>query len=243
MSLTGLSWDFNAWGYKYSLFSNDDLVPENLCSILRVPVIKPGIVLEGGSIHTNGCGVLVTTEECLLNKNRNPEMNRDEIEVVLARNLGVSKVIWLPFGLDGDETDGHVDNVCCFIGEKTVLMPWTEDPACPNWKRLTRNREELTRQGFKVETLPQPGVILNKGRPLTLSYVNFAFANGAIIMPSFGGDAEDTDVLAIRKVEELFPGRQVIQLPTLPIIRKGGNIHCITQQIPKLEGYTCATLP
>jgi agmatine deiminase len=241
-SLTGLSWDFNAWGFKYPNYALDAIVPEKLCELWGLPVKRPGIVLEGGSIHTNGRGTLLTTEECLLGENRNPGMSRGGIEAVLKEYLGVDRVIWLPFGLYDDETDGHVDNVCCFIGENTVLVPWTDDPANPNRQRLARNREELQAGGFSVEMLPQPDLWTYDGRALALSYVNFAFVNGGIVMPAFGGAAAGTDASALSKMRELFPNREVVALPTLPIVRGGGNIHCITQQIPWREGYQCARL-
>jgi agmatine deiminase len=238
-----LSWDFNAWGNKYANYSLDNLVPEKLCALWNIPLEKPGIVLEGGSVHTNGRGALLVTEECLLNKNRNPRMGKDEIEAVLKRYLGADRVVWLPFGLYGDETDGHVDNVCCFIDENTVLMPWTDDPANPNTPRFARNRSALADSGFSVETLPQPDPVCRGADALTLSYVNFVFVNGAIVMPAFGGDAARTDAIALGKLRELFPNREVIPLPTLPIVWGGGNIHCVTQQIPRAEGrIVCARL-
>jgi agmatine deiminase len=241
-SLTGLSWDFNAWGFKYPNYALDDLVPERLCWLWGLPVKRPGIVIEGGSIHTNGRGALLTTEECLLSENRNPKMNKSDIETVLKEYLGCDRVVWLPFGLYDDETDGHVDNVCCFIDEKTVLVPWTDDPANPNRQRLARNRDELQAGGFSVETLPQPDLWTHNGRALALSYVNFVFVNGGVVMPAFGGDAAGTDALALAKMRELIPDREIVSLPTLPIVMGGGNIHCITQQVPWREGYLCAKL-
>jgi agmatine deiminase len=242
-SLTGLSWDFNAWGLKHPNYALDNRVPEKLCELCGVPLTKPGIVLEGGSIHTNGRGTLLATEECLLNENRNPSMRKGGIEEVLKEYLGVQRVFWLPFGLCDDETDGHVDNVCCFIDENTVATPWTDDQSDPNRSRLVRNREELQRGGFSVETLPQPGLTMYDGFALAKSYVNFAFINGGIVMPVFGGDDARTDEMALGKMRELFPRREVISLQTLPILKGGGNIHCITQQIPRMEGYSCAKLP
>ncbi|MDR1650914.1 MAG: agmatine deiminase family protein [Synergistaceae bacterium] len=231
-SLVGVSWNFNAWGLKYPDYALDDTVPEKLCQVWGVPVVKPGIVLEGGSVHTNGRGTVIATEECLLNGNRNPRLGRKEIESVLMEYLGAERVVWLPFGLCDDETDGHVDNVCCFIAENTVLIPWTDDRTSGNYARFERNRRELEARGLSAETVVHPAPTRFDGRELALSYVNFVFANGAVIMPAFGGGHESTDALARDRMRELFPEREIVQLPALPIVKAGGGIHCITQQVP-----------
>lgn len=228
----GINWRFNAWGGKYP-FTRDNEIPPLYLSHTGTPRIDAPIILEGGSIHVNGSGTLLTTEECLLNPNRNPELSRAEIEVVLKEHLGISRIIWLPRGLAGDETDGHVDNLCCFIDQNAVLLPWTDDRSNDNYECLSEARDILLREGLTVETVPQPPAILHHGEPLTLSYINFVFVNGGIVMPSFGGAAAETDQLAQAKLRALFPDREVVALPTLPIIRGGGNIHCITQQIPR----------
>ncbi|MDR2106813.1 MAG: agmatine deiminase family protein [Coriobacteriales bacterium] len=228
-----LDWDFNAWGHKYPDYRLDQQLPHHLSRQLGSRRLAPGMVLEGGSIHTNGCGTLITTSECLLNPNRNPTLDQDRIEATLKEYLGVHTVIWLPWGLDGDETDGHVDNVCCFIDSATVLMPWTDDVSDPNYARLTQNREVLYAHGLDVKHLPQPPRTLHNGIPLTLSYVNFAFVNGGIVMPLFGGALAALDKEAAQALQKLFPQREVVGIETLPIIAGGGNIHCITQQVPQ----------
>ena len=230
-ALAGINWRFNAWGGRFP-YALDDTIPERYLAPLNLPRIDAPIILEGGSIHTNGAGILLTTEECLLNPNRNPSLSKAQLEDILLAHLGAERVVWLPYGLDGDETDGHVDNVCCFIDDDTVLLPWTDDNAHPNFERLAADRAVLERAGLRIELLPQPPVVLHRDAPLTLSYINFLFVNGGIVMPSFGGDAAETDVLALETMRRLFPDRAVVAPSTLDILKGGGNIHCITQQIP-----------
>jgi agmatine deiminase len=229
-----LDWEFNAWGHTYPDYLLDQQLPHHLSRQLDTRRLAPGMVLEGGSIHTNGCGTLITTSECLLNPNRNPTLDQERIEATLKEYLGVQTVIWLPWGLDGDETDGHVDNVCCFIDSSTVLMPWTEEVSDPNYARLAQNRDVLLAHGLEVQYLPQPPRTLRDGIPLSLSYVNFVFVNGGIVMPLFGGALADLDQNAIRTLQNLFPQREVVGIESMPIVAGGGNIHCITQQIPQL---------
>lgn len=230
-ALAGISWRFNAWGGKFP-YALDDKIPLQYLAHIGIERIDAPLVLEGGSIHTNGAGTLITTEECLLNPNRNPGLSRAEIERLLCDYLGVQRIIWLPYGLEGDETDGHVDNVCCFIDEHTVLLPWTDDKADPNYERLSADRAVLDAAGLNIKFMPQPPEILHRGYPLTLSYINFLFVNDGIVMPVFGGAAAETDGLALAAMKRLFPGRRVAAIDSLDILKGGGNIHCITQQIP-----------
>ena len=229
--LAGINWRFNAWGGKFP-YALDDKIPEQFLAHIGVKRIDAPFVLEGGSIHTNGAGTLITTEECLLNANRNPELPREEIERLLRSYLGVERIVWLPWGLDGDETDGHVDNICCFLDEQTVLMPWTDDKTDPNYNRLSANRAVLAAAGLHIEFLPQPPAILHNGYPLTLSYINFLYVNNGIVMPIFGGAAQEADELAVAALRRLFPHRRIAAADSLDILKGGGNIHCITQQIP-----------
>ena len=231
-SLHGIHWNFNAWGGKYPNYEYDRLVASFLCQQYLVPEHGVPLVLEGGSIHTNGRDTLLTTEECLLNPNRNPFLSRDEITAFLCSALGVSRVIYLPYGLFGDETDGHVDNIACFIDENTVLIPHTDDTEDPNYQRLLAARRTAAKEGLTVQSIIQPPQVEHDGRPLTLSYVNFVFVNGGIVMPGFGGDLCEYDALAKAQICALFPDRKVVQILTRDIIIGGGNIHCITQQMP-----------
>jgi agmatine deiminase len=232
-ALAGINWRFNAWGGKFP-YALDDKIPEEFLARIQIERIDAPIVLEGGSIHTNGTDTLLTTQECLLNPNRNPGLSRTELELLLCGYLGVQRIIWLPWGLEGDETDGHVDNVCCFMDERTVLMPWTDDQSDPNYKRLSANRAVLEAAGLQIEFLPQPPAILHRGEPLTLSYINFLFVNGGIVLPVFGGIAAQADAIAVSTIKRLFPNRRVATINSLDILKGGGNIHCITQQIPSV---------
>lgn len=231
-ALSGIHWDFNAWGGKYPNCGLDRKVPTHLLKILGIPEHSVPMILEGGSIHTNGKDTLLTTAECLLNPNRNTSLMKEEITECLCRMLGVSRVIYLPLGLEGDETDGHVDNIACFLDENTVLIPYTDDKTNPNYERLAAARHTAIEAGLKVRDIVQPPLTIEDGKPLTLSYVNFVFVNGAVIMPGFGGELCGYDELARSQLAALCPDREIVQVMTRDIIRGGGNIHCITQQMP-----------
>jgi agmatine deiminase len=226
-----LDWDFNAWGRKYPNWEKDDAVPSRLAELWGVEYIRIPMILEGGNICTNGAGTLLTVAECLLNPNRNPDMTKAEIEQNLKTYLGADRVVWLPYGLIGDETDGHVDNVCAFIDESTVLMQWTQDPADPNHARQYENRTALRDAGLNVETIIAPPPMYLGAELLTASYVNFVYVRGGIILPQFGGDAAEADAAALAKMKELFPDREIAPVLSFDILRGGGNIHCVTQQI------------
>ncbi|WP_236208927.1 agmatine deiminase [Pseudomonas tohonis] len=254
----GVDWAFNAWGGfdggLYSPWNRDDQVASKILRIEGCQGYRTeGFVLEGGSIHVDGEGTLITTEECLLNRNRNPHLNREEIEAVLRDHLAVDTVIWLPDGLYNDETDGHVDNFCCYVRPGEVLLAWTDDPANPNYPRcqaamkvLEQARDAKGRQ-LVVHKMPIPGplyatdeecagVDLVAGTQerdpsirLAGSYVNFLIVNGGIIAPKFD-DPKDAEAEAILK--RLFPQHDVVMVPGREILLGGGNIHCITQQQP-----------
>ncbi|MCF6780433.1 agmatine deiminase [Stutzerimonas stutzeri] len=256
--LRGVDWTFNAWGGLdgglYADWQTDDLVARKILQIERRQRYRTeGFVLEGGAIHVDGEGTLITTEECLLNRNRNPHLSREQIETVMAEHLAIDKVIWLPHGLYNDETDGHVDNFCCFVRPGEVLLAWTDDPADPNFERcnaalrvLERERDARGRP-LTVHRMPIPGPIyaseaecagvlaIDGSQPrdpsirLAGSYVNFLIVNGGIIAPSFD-DAHDSEAESI--LRRLFPEHEVVMVPGREILLGGGNIHCITQQQP-----------
>jgi len=236
--LGGINWRFNAWGGKYHPWDLDDLVAPALLDHLQLRRFDAPLVMEGGSIHVDGQGTLLTTEECLLNPNRNPHLGRAEIEACLGRYLGIEKVIWLKRGLSGDETDGHVDNVAAFAAPGRVLLQVCDDPAQENFAISCENMEILERaqdaRGRRLEiiTLPQPPPQSYKGISLTLSYLNFYFVNGGIILPVFGGPAAETDCLALEVLQRTFPERRIVAVDGMAIIREGGNVHCMTQQMP-----------
>jgi agmatine deiminase len=258
-SLRVVDWDFNAWGGLdgglYFPWDQDDLVARKVAELAGVDRYKVPLVMEGGSIHCDGEGTVLTTEECLLNPNRNPHLGRKEIETYLGDYLNVQKVIWLPRGIYNDETDGHVDNICCFIRPGVVLLAWTDDVNDPQYEISREALDVLTAttdaKGRKLEVykvqLPSPVLISaeecegvdsvegtmprEEGDRMAASYVNFYIANGAIIAPLFDDPA---DRPALEKLKEHFPGREVIGIYAREILLGGGNIHCITQQQPKI---------
>jgi len=239
--LAGINWKFNAWGGKHYPWDLDDLVAPTLLKLLDIPCFDAPIVLEGGSIHVDGEGTLLTTEECLLNPNRNPHLSKHEIEEILKQYLGVEKVIWLKKGIYGDETDGHVDNVACFVRPGSVMIQCCSDRGDPNYDISRENTDILRRErdakGRPIEiiTVDQPPETHFNGKRLPLSYINFYFVNGGIIMPVFGGHCSDTDRKAEETFKRTFPDRKIVTVNGLPIVKGGGCIHCITQQMP--AGY------
>ena len=254
----GVDWTFNAWGGLdgglYFPWLRDDQVAAKILQVERCDRYRTeGFVLEGGSIHVDGEGTLITTEECLLNRNRNPHLSREEIEQVLREHLAVDSVIWLPDGLYNDETNGHVDNFCCYVRPGEVLLAWTDDANDPNYPRcqaamrvLEQARDAKGRQ-LVVHKMPIPcplhateeecaGVDLVEGSQerdpsirLAGSYVNFLIVNGGIVAPSFD-DPKDAEAKAI--LQRVFPEHEVVMVPGREILLGGGNIHCITQQQP-----------
>lgn len=235
--LAGIDWRFNAWGGKYQHYDKDAAVAAAVLNHLDLPRYAPSFVLEGGSIHVDGEGSLITTEQCLLNPNRNLGLSRDEIERSLSVHLGIKKVIWLGHGLEDDETDGHVDNLACFVRPGVVLALTSNDPLDGNYAALTDNLERLRAardaKGRELEVIeiaqPARGDADNGAR-LPKSYINFYIANGGVIMPSF---EDGRDRAAFDIIERCFPDHKVRQLPALDIVQGGGGIHCITQQQPQ----------
>jgi agmatine deiminase len=236
--VAGINWKFNAWGEKFSPWEGDNLVAPRLLNHLELPRFDAPIVMEGGSIHVDGEGTLLTTELCLLNKNRNPRLGRKEIEDVLKQHLGVKKIIWLKQGLEGDETDGHVDNVACFAKPGLVLVQNCQDPSDPNYDIMEENiailQDSTDARGRKLTIMEfqQPSPVYVNGARLPLSYINFYFVNGGIVLPSFGGSSSSTDEHAAAVLRNIFADREVVNIDVMPIIKGGGSVHCITQQMP-----------
>lgn len=234
----GINWKFNAWGEKYVPYDLDNEVAPKVLEYLQIPRIDAPIVLEGGSIHVDGEGTLLTTEECLLNKNRNPHLTREEIEEEVIKFLNVSQIIWLKQGLFGDETDGHIDNVACFAKPGVILIQTCYNPEDPNYEITKENLDILKNatdaKGRKLEIIeiPQPPVRYYNGERLTLSYLNFYFVNQGIILPVFGGDAIETDKKAMDILQKVYPNREIVPIDGMSLIKEGGNVHCITQQMP-----------
>jgi agmatine deiminase len=229
-------WGFNAWGGKYETLLADARVPTRLAPLLDgVPRFEPGLILEGGSIDVNGAGIVLTTEQCLLNKNRNPEVGREEIERTLCDYLGVRQVLWLGEGVAGDDTDGHIDDIARFVAVDTIVTAVEEDPTDANYhvlqdnlKRLEQARDEQGRP-FRIVTLPMPGPVLADGEPLPASYANFYIANSVVLLPVYG---HANDQRAVDILQPLFPDRQVVAIQCEPLVWGMGAIHCVTQQQP-----------
>jgi agmatine deiminase len=234
--VAGVHWRFNAWGNKYHPHDGDAALGESLLDALDMRSYAGPMVLEGGSIAVDGIGTLITTEQCLLNVNRNPNLTRQQIEERLAIYLGVTKIIWLGEGLEDDETDGHVDNVVGFAGQGRLLVHRPKADGSrndlvmrDNLRRLQAARDARG-QPFEIFELPEPAPRMrHDGRRLEMSYINFCFANHGLVVPSFD-DPCDEDVVGI--MQKVFPDRRVVQVPALDIVEGGGGLHCITMQQP-----------
>jgi agmatine deiminase len=227
-------WVFNAWGDKYPELAVDGRVPAVLSDSLKVPRFEPGIVLEGGSIDVNGGGICLTTRQCLLNPNRNPQLTKEQIEAYLTEFLGIHRVIWLNKGIAGEDTDGHIDNIARFVNPNTVVTALEEDSEHPNFPPLQENCQILTEIAekerlFRVATLPTPEGIDSPEGPLPASYANFYIGNKVVLVPTFN---QDSDQLALDILGPLFLDRRVIGVDCTDIIQGMGAIHCLTQQQP-----------
>ena len=234
-TIAGCAWRFNAWGEKYAGYANDACLAQRVLERLGLRRFDATFVLEGGAIHSDGKGTVLTTESVLLNQNRNPGITREGMEALLHDWIGARQVVWLPGGLAEDETDGHVDNIACFAAPGVVLAQGCSDPSDADHDILQANLQVLRSshdaagRALQVVTVEQPEPRLRRGVRLPQSYVNFYVANGGVVMPAFGCP-QDSD--AVKMVAELFPGREIVQVPVDPIIVGGGGIHCITQQQP-----------
>jgi len=226
---------FNGWGGKYESYEEDEQIAKEIASLLRVPVFNHPVVLEGGSIEVNGLGTCLTTEQCLLNKNRNPHMSRREIEEFLKDSLGGDQVIWLGQGIVGDDTDGHIDDIARFVNPATIVCIVEENSKDTNYSLLQQNLERLQaardQNGNKLSIvpLPCPGPVYYEGARLPASYANFYIANGVVLVPLFD---DPCDVKALGILQELFPDRKVVGLPCKAVVAGLGAIHCVTQQEP-----------
>ncbi|MFF3176723.1 agmatine/peptidylarginine deiminase [Streptomyces sp. NPDC057900] len=232
----GVDFRFNAWGEKHHPYDADDRVSGLLLEHLGVERVHSGMILEGGAITVDGEGTLITTEQCLLHPNRNPGLSRDEIEGELKSRLGVSKIVWLPYGgLLDTETDGHVDGVCAFAAPGKVVVSLPDDPDHPDYARMRANRAVLEvatdARGRRLEIIDVPQVAYAEvaGDEVEVSYLNYYVANGGVVVP-VAGVPQDEDALAV--IAAAYPGRKVVGVRTPVVAFGGGGVHCITQQIP-----------
>ncbi len=242
--IAGINWIFNAWGGKFAAAKDNQVAP-GLLKHFNVPCFDAPIVMEGGSIHVDGEGTLLTTEECLLNPNRNPHLNRQQLTEYLRQYVGATKLIWLKNGWVGDDTDGHIDNVVCFAKPGVVIVQVCSDPNDPNYAisqenlAMLRNATDAKGRSFAIVTIEQPPAVYYDETRLTLSYLNFYFVNGGIILPLFGNEA--TDRAAQATLANVFPERKIATVNGLVIARGGGNVHCLTQQMPAGKPATLST--
>jgi agmatine deiminase len=232
--LAVVDWDYNAWGNKYPPFDLDEVTPTRVAKILDVPVFYPSMILEGGAIDVNGAGALLTSESCLLNKNRNPNLSREEIEQRLRDFLGVRDILWLGDGIAGDDTDGHIDDLARFVSESAVVTVVEENRGDENYEPLQKNLGRL--QAMKVGgraldiiTLPMPKKIMREGLRLPATYANFYIANTCVLVPTF---ADPGDEVALSVLRECFPNRRVVGIDCRELIWGLGAFHCLTQQQP-----------
>ncbi|MBI2058381.1 MAG: agmatine deiminase family protein [Nitrospirae bacterium] len=228
-------WIYNCWGGKYHPFVHDDAIPRKIAGWLKLPLFEPRIVLEGGSIDLNGEGCLLTTESCLLHRNRNPHLNRKQIESYLEEYLGVEKILWLGDGIVGDDTDGHIDDIARFVNPRTILCAWEDDPSDANCKPLADNYKRLRKmkdcrgRPFHIVKIAMPDPVVFQGQRLPASYANFYIGNRVVLVPTFGG-RRDRD--AMRTIGKFFPGRRIVSIPSRDLIWGLGACHCVTQQQP-----------
>ncbi|MBQ9835929.1 MAG: agmatine deiminase family protein [Akkermansia sp.] len=235
-------WTFNAWGGKFSPWDADNAIPQRIADTLCTPRLSSPMILEGGAIEGNGQGLLLTTEAVLLNPNRNPGMSKADIEAELHRMLGTRSVFWLGQGIEGDDTDGHIDDMVRFVNAEAVVSITEADVHSPHYRELAENNERLqdlrTPDGSRVEMvpLPMPKPLVAKDwrlEQLPASYANFLICNGSVIVPIFMQQKEDDRALGI--LRECFPGRRVVGIDARRLVLEGGAIHCITQQQPAVK--------
>ncbi len=257
-NVRGIDWIFNAWGGSegglYYPWDLDDAVPQKVLELEEMERYRAPIILEGGSIHVDGQGTLITTEECLLNPNRNPSLSRGEIEKVLKSHLSVSKIIWFDRGVYNDETVGHVDNLCCFLEPGVLALTWTDDQHDPQYeisldafRRLEKATDAHGRK-LVIHKIHQPDPVTitdieaqgvqtipgskprKAGDRMAASYINFYLCNRGAVIPTF---EDPHDRPALNALQRVMPDRKVVGVPAREILLGGGNIHCITQQQPR----------
>ena len=232
-----VDWGYNAWGGKYPPFDLDDNIPTLIAQHYGVPVVYPGIVMEGGSVEFNGRGTLLTTRACLLNENRNPHLTQQQIETYLRNYYGVDHILWLGDGIVGDDTDGHIDDLTRFVNADTVVTVVEEDKKDENYTLLQENLHELHRlrledgKQLNVVELPMPGAVVYDDMRLPASYANFYISNKYVVVPTFRDKNDDR---ALDILQKCFPDRKVIGLDSVDIIWGLGSFHCLSQQEPSV---------
>lgn len=236
--LSMVKWEFNAWGQKFN-WELDNQAAIHIANSLNINYFKSNIIMEGGSLEVNGQGVAITTKQCLLNKNRNPNMTLPEIETQLKNYLGIEKIIWLENGLEGDHTDGHVDTIVRFTDENTIAYSTTNDKSDINYSSMKANLDILrnfskeNNYNFRLVPLVLPkNRVEHDGTILPCTYANFYVGNNFVVVPTYN---DPHDGVALNTLQSLFPNREVIGLSSKEIIKGGGSFHCLTQQQPSGE--------
>jgi agmatine deiminase len=232
-----VDWGYNAWGDKYPPYDLDDVIPTKIANHYKLPLFTPDIVMEGGSVEFNGKGTILTTTACLLNENRNPHLNKFQIEHYLKEYYGAEQVLWLGDGIVGDDTDGHIDDITRFVNEDTVLTVVESNPLDENYILLKKNLEALKAMrlpngnSLKIYELPMPSPVIHEDTRLPASYANFYIGNKSVVVPTF---RDVNDQLALDIVQKAFPDRKVVGIDSVDIIWGLGSFHCLSQQEPAL---------
>jgi agmatine deiminase len=229
--LIATNWKYNAWGEKYPPWDLDNAIPEKMAEKLSIECTSIHMVLEGGSIDVNGSGTLLTTEQCLLNKNRNPQMEKRSIEEKVKTYLGVKNIIWLKEGIVGDDTDGHIDDIARFVSHDTIVAAVEVEQNDANFEILKSNLETLNKYNFNIIEVPMPEPVIYEGERLPASYMNFYIANSVVVVPTFSCPQDDE---ALDILQSCFQDRQVIGINARELVWGLGAFHCITQQVPSL---------
>jgi agmatine deiminase len=230
-----IDWGYNAWGGKYPPYDKDDVIPTLIGKHFKLPVFNPGIVMEGGSVEFNGKGTILTSTACLLNKNRNPHLNQQQIEEYLCHYYGVEQILWVDEGIIGDDTDGHIDDTVRFVNANTVLTVIEENKQDENYELLQHNLRQLQQmrllngQQLNIVELPMPDAVVYDEQRLPASYANFYIANAAVIVPTYRCANDDK---ALQIIQQSFPDRKVIGIDSTEIIWGLGSFHCLSQQEP-----------
>ncbi len=232
-----VDWSYNAWGNKYPPFDLDDVIPTLVANHFKLPVFNPGIVMEGGSVEFNGEGTLLTSTACLLNKNRNPSLDRSEIEEYLAHYYGVEQILWVDDGIVGDDTDGHIDDTVRFVNADTILTVIEENKNDENYGLLQKNLKQLQKmrllngKQLNIQMLPMPDPVIFEDQRLPASYANFYIANSVVVVPTFRSKKDD---IALSIIQGCFKERKVVGIDSTDIIWGLGSFHCLSQQEPAI---------
>ncbi|PLW91535.1 agmatine deiminase family protein [Mucilaginibacter sp.] len=232
-----VDWGYNAWGDKYPPYDLDDVIPTKIAQHFGLPVYHPGIVMEGGSVDFNGAGTVLTTTACLLNQNRNPHLNQQQIKGYLQKYYGVEQVLWLGDGIIGDDTDGHIDDITRFVNTDTVLTVVEENKNDENYHILQENLQTLKTmrllngKQLNIVELPMPDPVIYEDQRLPASYANFYIANKSVVVPTFRSKNDDK---ALEIIQSCFPDRKVVGIDSTDIIWGLGSFHCLSQQEPNV---------